>query len=171
MPKKVFQIAAEVGAALIVQVKDNQPTLHQQVEQIASTTAPIAAAHSHNTGRNRDERRTVSVFDPADQFVGSDWHPHVAAVICVEREMFTRSSKTGLLHHTTETAFYVSNAQVAAARTAEAIRAHWGIENTPTTAATSPSPKTARAFAQTPVCSPAFAASASTSSRQIAPTR
>jgi hypothetical protein len=90
---------------------------------------PIAAAHSHNTGRNRDERRTVSVFDPADQFVGSDWHPHVAAVICVEREVFTRNSKTGLLHHTTETAFYVSNTQVAAARTAEAIRAHWGIES------------------------------------------
>ena len=44
--------------------------------------------------------------------------------------MFTRSSKTGLLHHTTETAFYVSNTQVAAARAAEAIRAHWGIENT-----------------------------------------
>ena len=43
--------------------------------------------------------------------------------------MFTRNGKTGLLHHTTETAFYVSNTQVAAARAAEAIRAHWGIEN------------------------------------------
>jgi hypothetical protein len=44
--------------------------------------------------------------------------------------VFTRNSKTGLLHHTTETAFYVSNTQVAAARAAEAIRAHWGIETT-----------------------------------------
>jgi predicted transposase YbfD/YdcC len=43
--------------------------------------------------------------------------------------VFTRNSKTGLLHHTTETAFYVSNTQVAAARAAEAIRAHWGIES------------------------------------------
>ena len=127
--KNVFEVAAEVGTALIVQVKDNQPTLHQQIEQIAATTAPIAAAHSHDNGRNRDESRTVSVFDPADKFVDSDWHPHVAAVICVEREVFTRNSKTGLLRHTTETAFYVSNTPVAAARAAEAIRGHWGIES------------------------------------------
>ncbi|MBV8401176.1 MAG: hypothetical protein JOZ17_20950 [Acetobacteraceae bacterium] len=54
----------------------------------------------------------------------------MATVIGVEREVFTRNSKTGLLRHTTETAFYVSNRPVAAARAAEAIRAHWGIETT-----------------------------------------
>jgi hypothetical protein len=130
LPKKHFEVAAEVGISLIVQVKHNQPTLHQQIEEIAATTAPIATAHSNNTGRNRDERRTVSVFDPADKFVGSDWHPHLATVIRVEREVFTRSSKTGLLRHTAETAFYISNMPLAVARAAEAIRAHWGIEAT-----------------------------------------
>lgn len=35
-----------------------------------------------------------------------------------------------MLHHSTETAFYVSNTPVTAIRAAEAIRAHWGIENT-----------------------------------------
>ena len=44
--------------------------------------------------------------------------------------MFTRNTKTGLLRHTAETAFYISNMPVAAARAAEAIRAHWGIETT-----------------------------------------
>ena len=128
--KKNFEVAAEVGTALIVQVKDNQPTLRQQIEQITAATAPIDATHSHDAGRNRYERRSVSVFDAADKFVDSDWHPHVAALICVEREVFPRNSKTGLLRHSAETAFYVSNMPVVAARAADAIRGHWGIETT-----------------------------------------
>ena len=44
--------------------------------------------------------------------------------------MFTRNSKTGLLRHSAETAFYVSNMPVVAARAADAIRGHWGIETT-----------------------------------------
>lgn len=35
-----------------------------------------------------------------------------------------------MLHHSTETAFYVSNTPVTASRAAQAIRADWGIENT-----------------------------------------
>jgi hypothetical protein len=111
-------------------VKDNQPTLHQRIEDIATTTAPIGSHHSHNTGRNRDERRRVTVFDPADKLGDTDWHPHVAAIIRVERNVYTRNNKTGLLHHASETAFYVSNTPVTAARAAAAIRAHWTIETT-----------------------------------------
>lgn len=44
--------------------------------------------------------------------------------------MFTRITKTGLLRHSTETAFYVANTTVTATCAAEAIRAHWGIETT-----------------------------------------
>jgi len=44
--------------------------------------------------------------------------------------VFTRSSKTGLLHHAAETAFYVSNTPITARRAAAAIRAHWRIETT-----------------------------------------
>jgi predicted transposase YbfD/YdcC len=70
------------------------------------------------------------VFDPQDKLADTDWHPHVAAIIRVERDVFTRNSKTGMLHHTTETAFYISNTLVTAPRAAQAIRAHWAIETT-----------------------------------------
>ena len=60
----------------------------------------------------------------------TDWQPHVVTIIRVEREVFTRSSKTGLLHRSAETAFYIANASVTAVRAAEAIRAHWTIETT-----------------------------------------
>jgi hypothetical protein len=70
------------------------------------------------------------VFDPADKLAGTGWHNHAAAIIRVEREVFTRNSKTGLLRHSAETAFYISNIQLTAARAADAIRAHWAIETT-----------------------------------------
>jgi predicted transposase YbfD/YdcC len=54
----------------------------------------------------------------------------VAGIIRVERDVYTRNAKTGLLRHAAETAFYVSNTPVTAPRAAEAIRAHWRIENT-----------------------------------------
>ena len=44
--------------------------------------------------------------------------------------MFIRNSKTGLLRHASEIAFYISNKLPDAPRAAEAIRAHWGIETT-----------------------------------------
>ncbi len=130
MPKKHFAVAAAANVALIVGVKDNQPTLHQQVQEVAATTTPLGSAYSHDRGRNRDERRTVTVFDPANKLADTDWHPHVATVIRVERDVYTRNAKTGLLRHSAETAFYVSNRSVTAARAAKAIRAHWRIENT-----------------------------------------
>jgi len=92
--------------------------------------APLGSVHSHNKGRNRDERRTVTVFEPANTLADTDWYPHVAAIIRVERDVYTRNAKTGLLRHSSETAFYVANTPVTAARAAEAIRAHWRIENT-----------------------------------------
>ena len=70
------------------------------------------------------------MFDPADKLADTDWQPHIATIVRVEREVFTRDAKTGLLRHVAETAFYVSNAPLTAARAATAIRAHWAIETT-----------------------------------------
>jgi len=104
--------------------------LYRRIQEISATTTALGSAHSHDKGRNRDERRTVAVFDPADTLAGTDWHPHVAAIIQVERDVYTRNAKTGLLRCSAERAFYVANTPVTAARAAEAIRAHWKIENT-----------------------------------------
>ena len=127
--KKTFEAAAQAGIDLIVQVKGNQPTLHEQSQSISATKAPLGSACSHDKGRNRDERRTVAVFDPAHELADTGW-PHVAAIIRVERRVYTRNTVTGMLRYSTETAFYVSNTPVTATRAAKAIRAHWRIENT-----------------------------------------
>ena len=81
-------------------------------------------------GRNRDERRTVTVFDPTDKFASTEWHQHVAAIVRVERKVFTRIVSSGLWGLSKETAFYVSNTKLTALLAAEAIRGHWKIETT-----------------------------------------
>ena len=70
------------------------------------------------------------MFGAADKLAGTDWHLHVAAIIRVEREVYTRNAKTGLPRRSSETAFHVSNTPITAARAAEVVRAHWAIENT-----------------------------------------
>ena len=91
---------------------------------------PRGLDRSRNKGRNRDERRIVSIFDPVSTLLDTDWRAHLTTIIRVEREVFTRNSSTGQWHHSTETAFYVANTKITATRAAEAIRAHWGIETT-----------------------------------------
>ncbi len=128
--KKLLECAAEAKVTLIIQVKDNQPTLLQRCRDIVAANTPLTIHHSHTKGRNRDESRKVRVSDPADTLAGTPWRHAVAAVIQVEREVFIRSTTTGLLRKTTGKAFYICNAAIGAERTAAAIRGHWSIENT-----------------------------------------
>ncbi len=84
----------------------------------AAAATPLGSTYSREHGRNRFERRTVTVFDPARTLTGTDWQSHVAAIIQVEREVFTRNAATGMLRRSAETAFYVSNTPLTAARAA-----------------------------------------------------
>lgn len=128
--KKTFEAAAEAKATLVVQTKDNQPTLHQQVQAICTETVPLSTTCSRDKARGRDETRSVSVFAPADRITDSDWQPHVASVIRVARRVLIRSSKTGLWERASETALYVSNSALTATCAADATRGHWRVENT-----------------------------------------
>ncbi len=100
------------------------------IAEIAAAAEPLSSHHSHDKARGGDESRTVSVFDPAGKLDDSDWNHLVSAIFRVERVVYTRSARTGLLRHATETAFYVTNKPLAAIRAAQAIRAHWRIETT-----------------------------------------
>src|ERR1700712_247830 len=79
--KKLFDVAAQTGVDLIVQVKSNQPTLQQNITDLAAATAPLSSHHSHDRGRNRDESRAVCVFDPARKIADSDWQFHAKDII------------------------------------------------------------------------------------------
>ena len=122
MSKKAFVRAAEAGAVLIAQVKENQRSLHHRVQQICQANPPLDSDTNRSQNRrSRDETRLVEVFDPADALVG--------AVFRVQRTTYRRITATGLWETTHETAHFVTEYILPAALAASAIRDHWGIEN------------------------------------------
>jgi len=130
LSEETFDVAAKAGANLIIQLKDNQPTLHQQAKDLCASATPLSATSSRNRGRNRQEERSVTVFDAAGAFTDPDWSSLAGAVIRVERDVLTRSASTGLWQRSTETALYLATTAISAVRAASAIRDHWRIENT-----------------------------------------
>jgi hypothetical protein len=130
LPKKTFETAAEAQAHLIVQLKDNQPTLCRKVQAVCNATKPLSSVQTvDRKKRNRHETRTVAVFDALPAVAGTEWEPHVAALIAIERRVLTFQPATGLWNASRETAHYLSNRPVLAGQAADAIRKHWGIEN------------------------------------------
>jgi predicted transposase YbfD/YdcC len=130
LPKKTFEAATIANAHLIVQLKENQPTLCQNVEAVSASAEPQSSVRTiDQKRRNRHETRAVTVFDAASAVAGTEWEPHVAAIVKVERAINVRQSATGLGKLSLETSFYLSGRPVAANLAAHAIRKHWAIEN------------------------------------------
>jgi hypothetical protein len=130
LPKKTFETAAEAQAHLIVQLKDNQPTLCRKAEAVCNDTKPLSGVQTvDRKKRNRHETRTVAVFDAVPAVAGTEWEPYVAAIIAIERRVLTYQPATGLWNSSRETALYLSNRQILARQAANTIREHWGIEN------------------------------------------
>ena len=114
MPKKTFEAAAEAQAHLIVQLKDNQPTLCRKVEAVCDTKPLSCVQTVDSKKRNRHETRTVAVFNARPAVAGTEWQPHVAAIIAIERNVLTFRPATGLWDASRETALYLSNRPIRA---------------------------------------------------------
>ncbi len=112
-------------------MKANQPTLRAEIEACFKGAPPqtIARHVEHDKGHGRIERREVSVIREVDwlsgdrRFPGELRLPSVACLIKVQAEV----ERAGQAH--SETRYYISSAALDAARAAQAVRGHWGIEN------------------------------------------
>ncbi len=60
--KKTFEAAARAQARLIVQLKDNQPTLLQNVQAACASRRPASSDTTVTSGHGRQETRTADVF-------------------------------------------------------------------------------------------------------------
>jgi hypothetical protein len=104
--------------------------LCREVEAVCNDAKPLSAARTVDSKkRNRHETRTVAVFDAQPAVRGTEWQPHVKAIIVVERRVLTFKPASGLWNSSSECSFYLSNRPILASQAADAIRKHWGIEN------------------------------------------
>ena len=127
--KDAFKRAAETGNALLVQVKQNQPTLHDTLAGLCTRQQPLDSHETVDRRRHgRQEHRLVEVFDTAGQ-LDTEWQPLIACVARVSRLTFEKDTRSGLWPSREEIGCYACQIRLDAETLARAVRSHWGIEN------------------------------------------
>jgi predicted transposase YbfD/YdcC len=127
------EIAGEILAAggdYLLAVKENQPTLHADIEAAFAKALRRGFAGlrhdtfaSEETGHGRHEERQCTVlYDPDGLSTKEDWEG-LAAIVRVVRRRRVGKKKSE------EVAYYISSKEAAAEVLARGIRLHWGIEN------------------------------------------
>jgi predicted transposase YbfD/YdcC len=127
--KDAFTRAAETGNGLLVQVKQNQPTLHETLARLCAEHRPFDSHETVDRRRHgRQEHRLVEVFDTAGQ-LDPEWQPLIACVARVSRLTFEKDTRSGLWPSREEIGCYACQIRLDAETLARAVRSHWGIEN------------------------------------------
>jgi predicted transposase YbfD/YdcC len=127
--KEIADLIREGGGDYVLAVKQNQPTLYEQVEGAidAGLEQDSAALDEHQTvetGHGRQETRTYAVF-PAPKAVDPDgvWRD-LSAVGMAITESTDSQGRSRL-----EARYYILSVLLSAKEFAGAVRGHWGIEN------------------------------------------
>jgi len=127
--KDAFAQAAATGNAMVVRVKDNQPTLHATLAGLCATGCPFDSFETVDRRRHgRQEHRRVEVFDTNGQ-LDAPWQALVSCVARVSRLTYIKDTRSGLWATREEVGYYPCQARHSAKVLGGAIRAHWGIEN------------------------------------------
>jgi predicted transposase YbfD/YdcC len=127
--KDSFTRAAETDNGLLVQVKRNQPTLHDTLAKLCAEHHPFDSHETVDRRRHgRQEHRLVEVFDTAGQ-LDAEWQPLIACVARVSRLTFEKDTRSGLWPSREEIGCYACQIHLDAETLARAVRSHWGIEN------------------------------------------
>jgi predicted transposase YbfD/YdcC len=119
--KKTTQLIIEGGNDYIVTVKANQPRLLAQLETLAQQQKPKERFVDVEKKRGRITCRIVNLFTDTSG-IDFDWIG-LQSLIQVER-IGIRQGKP-----LQQTNYYISSLFTSAVEFAQAIRAHWGIEN------------------------------------------
>ena len=130
--KEIAQVIVDHKGDYILAAKDNQPTLHAEMQAAFAQAAmqPTTGQQAYTTEDNdhgRHERRTVRVLAAAHYLSAAllaVW-PGLRTLVMVVRVVTCQ--RTGVT--TTETSYYISSLRPNARRIGKAIRGHWSIEN------------------------------------------
>lgn len=119
------------GGDYLLAVKGNQPTLQREIERyfLDAPAAQIDITSEIDKGHGRIETRRHVVSHAVDWLSGDRRYP--------DEPRFARLSAIAMVEATVESKgqtstarrYYISSAPLTAARFAQAVRRHWGIEN------------------------------------------
>jgi predicted transposase YbfD/YdcC len=127
--KEIAATIRERGGDSVLAVKQNQPTLYDQVreaidEGLEKDAEPIDEYCTDETGHGRQEVRTDAIF-PAPEGVDPEglWQDLYAVGVTFSERTDSRG-RTSL-----EGRYYILSRQLSAREFADAVRGHWSIEN------------------------------------------
>lgn len=124
--KKIAQKILDKGADYILALKGNQGTLNEDVRlffEDATLCSQASYSEDVSGGHDRIDSRKCTVSDDVAWLQKShDW-PGLQSIIQVK----SRTKKKGKTSY--ETRYYISSLSANAKKIAQAIRAHWAIEN------------------------------------------
>jgi len=127
---EIARAILDAKADYVLAVKENQRTLHEEIEWLFLDKSPSTAARAtpnrHQTrerGHGREETRSYFVKDVPRDFVDRHRWPGLAAIGMGVNET-QRDGKW-----TFETRYYILSKKLTARQFAKAVRSHWSIEN------------------------------------------
>lgn len=127
----IAQAILDSGADYLLAVKDNQPTLHAEVESYFDTApdAELDRSETLDKDHGRLELRRHAVSSTVDwlssdrAYPGARRFPKLAAVATVEATVEKKDKMSG------ERRYYISSRALTAEAFGHAVRSHWAIEN------------------------------------------
>ena len=127
----IAQNILDAKADYLLAVKDNQPTLHAEIESYFETApqAEVETCSDIDKGHGRLESRTCRVSKKIDwleadrRYPGAFRFPKVATIAVID----TKVEQKGKI--STARRSYITSRPLSAVALAEAVRSHWGIEN------------------------------------------
>lgn len=131
MPKKTFEQAADKHG-LLIQLKNNQQSLLEDIECLVKTLNPCQAhTVKAEAGHGRITTRTTLVYQKniTDFILDDPWGNLIKTVVKVTRNSAVSNAKTKQYDNRSETAFYLCNRLINADEAHQAVINHWGIEN------------------------------------------
>ncbi len=129
--KEIAQKIVDAQGDYVLAVKDNQPKLHQAIQEVFSDRRQGDLANrphrqhqttDHGHGR-KDERHYVLAKLPQDFPLKDPWPGLQAIGMAVRTTERADGTTTG------DVRYFISSAFISGQRFAEAVRGHWGIEN------------------------------------------
>jgi predicted transposase YbfD/YdcC len=128
--REIAAAIVEGGGDYVLAVKDNQPTLHAEIQEAfaEAETKPTSSRREYTTeddDHGRRERRTVRVLPAAGNLSQLNAWVRLLTLVMVIRVVTCKA--TGVA--TTEVRYFISSLRPNAQRIGEAIRGHWSIEN------------------------------------------
>jgi predicted transposase YbfD/YdcC len=130
--KDIAKTSVAGGGDYILAVKDNQPTLHAEIQAAFATAAtpPARAPRLYTTedhGHGREEQRTVQVLPARGHLSAAQVAAWLGVLTLVMGTRVVWCEATGV--ESIEVSYFLSSLPPHARRQGAAIRDHWSIEN------------------------------------------